>query len=110
MAGSSTPLRTAIARSAPSGSSNSANPKPCGLFAGVMRRLNALIGPHACAASVSTRATVYGGRAHGEEGVEEAVGDAGGDGADEEVRRALRAGRDAERGRAEVLLLGESLD
>jgi hypothetical protein len=60
---------------------------------------------------VSVRAYSYrGGRAHGEEGVEEAVGDAGSDGADEEVRRALRAGRDAERGRAEVLLLGESLD
>ena len=46
-AGSSTPLRSASARNAPSGSWNSAKPKPCGLFAGVMRRLNDDIGPQA---------------------------------------------------------------
>ena len=38
-AGSSTPLSNAIARNAPSASWNSANPNPCGLFAGVISRL-----------------------------------------------------------------------
>ena len=46
-AGSSIPFIRAIARSAPAGSSNSAKPKPCGLFAGVIRRLNDFMGPHA---------------------------------------------------------------
>ena len=41
------PCISSSARSAPSGSSNSANPKPWGLLAGVIRRLNDLMGPHA---------------------------------------------------------------
>ena len=47
-AGSSTLFNSAIARNAPSGSSNSANPNPWGLFAGVIKRLNDFTGPHAC--------------------------------------------------------------
>lgn len=46
-AGNSTPLSNAIARNAPSGSWNSAKPKPWGLFAGVMRRLKEFTKPHA---------------------------------------------------------------
>ena len=46
-AGNSTPLSNVIARNAPSGSWNSANPNPWGLFAGVMRRLKEFTGPHA---------------------------------------------------------------
>jgi hypothetical protein len=46
-AGNSTPFNSARARNAPSGSTNSAKPKPWGLLAGVMRRLNEFICPHA---------------------------------------------------------------
>lgn len=46
-AGSSMPWRRVRHLIAESGSSNSANPNPCGLFAGVMSRLNDLTGPHA---------------------------------------------------------------
>jgi hypothetical protein len=46
-AGSSTPFKSCIARKALSASSNSANPKPCGLFAGVISRLKDATGPHA---------------------------------------------------------------
>lgn len=46
-AGSSTPWRSVKHLIAESGSSNSAKPNPCGLFAGVMSRLNDLTGPHA---------------------------------------------------------------
>jgi len=45
-AGSSTPFKRVRHRNAESGSSNSAKPKPWGLFAGVMRRLKDLTGPH----------------------------------------------------------------
>lgn len=46
-AGNSTPLSRLIARRALSGSSYSAKPKPWGLLAGVMRRLNEVTLPHA---------------------------------------------------------------
>jgi hypothetical protein len=50
-AGSSTPFKRESARNAPSGSTNSAKPKPCGFAAGVMSRLKEFIGPHACNSS-----------------------------------------------------------
>lgn len=53
-AGNSTPFNNSIARNALEGSSNWAKPNPCGLLAGVIRRLKDLIGPQACYTQVNS--------------------------------------------------------
>ena len=86
-AGSSTLFNSVIALNAPSASSNSANPNPCGLFAGVINLLNPMIGPHAykgCVSTIILSWMMRGGGGYREELGEKVVGDAAGDGADEE--------------------------